>query len=63
MITNLDTLVRYRNRAEELRTLARDDHTDENKQALFRIADAYDQMANGIENLLKQAPAELTPQR
>jgi hypothetical protein len=57
MVLDLPTLVRYRNCAEELRMIARDNQPVENRVALFRIAELYDDMANSIEQMLKR-PAE-----
>ena len=61
MKADVRTLVQYRNCAEELRALASDNHTSENRLALFRVADAYDKMADAIaiEELLKEPAARL----
>jgi hypothetical protein len=51
MSEDLDTAKRYRQRAEELRIIATDDRTGENRAALERIARDYDRMAETMETL------------
>jgi hypothetical protein len=58
MVLDLPTLIRYRNCAEELRTIAGNNHTMQNRVALLRIAELYDDMANSIETLLKRPDGE-----
>ena len=45
----LETAKRYRQRAEELRIIAVDDRTRENREALEKIARDYDKMADTME--------------
>jgi hypothetical protein len=40
-----DTANRYRHRAEELRAIAEDRHTTDNRRALLKLASDYDHMA------------------
>jgi len=47
----IEAALRCRNYAEELRIIAADKATPENREALLRIADDYDQMANSFESL------------
>jgi hypothetical protein len=51
MSEDLDIAKRYRQRAEELRIIATDDRTGENRAALERIARDYDRMAETMETL------------
>jgi hypothetical protein len=43
------TARRYREYAEELRVIAADKHVPENRDALLKIADDYEQMAAALE--------------
>jgi hypothetical protein len=49
MSEELDTAKRYRQRAEELRTIAADDEGIRNREALLKIAKDYEQMAETLE--------------
>jgi hypothetical protein len=49
MSEELDTARRYRQRAEELRTIASDDEGGKNRETLLKIAKDYDQMAETLE--------------
>ena len=49
MSEELDTAKRYRQRAEELRRIAADDAGSKNCEALLKIAEDYDQMAETLE--------------
>jgi len=48
--------VSFRNRAEELRTMADDLKSDEHRRVLNRIADDYDQLAGKIEAAVTVLP-------
>jgi hypothetical protein len=61
MSEELDTAQRYRQRAEELRTIALDDKTRENRDALLRIAKDYEQMADTLEAIDKTNRAMRRP--
>lgn len=61
MSQETDTAVRYRQRAEELRTIAADDRTRENRTALLKIAMDYDQMAETLEAIDKTNQALSRP--
>jgi hypothetical protein len=41
----MDAANRYRHRAEELRVIAEDKHTVDNRRTLFKLAADYDHMA------------------
>jgi len=49
MSEELDTANRYRQRAEELRTIADDESVRETREALLKIAKEYVQMAETLE--------------
>lgn len=49
MSYELDTARRYRNHAEELRTIAEAEGTHSTKAALLNVADDYDRMAKDLE--------------
>ena len=49
MSEELDTAQRYRQRAEELRTIAADDKARANRTALLKIAADYERMADTLE--------------
>ena len=49
MSEELDTAQRYRVRAEELRSIAAEDLTHSNREALERIARDYERMARTLE--------------
>jgi hypothetical protein len=49
MSTESDTAKRYRQHAEELRTIAADKQARENRQALLRLAVDYDRMAETMD--------------
>jgi len=51
MSEELETAQRYRVRAEELRTIAADDRTHANREALERIAKDYERMARTLESI------------
>ena len=44
-----ETALRYRNYAEELRIIAADKTTPENRRVLQNIADGYDRLADSLE--------------
>ena len=47
----IDNAIRCRNYAEELRIIAFDRATPENREALMRIADDYDRIADSYEGI------------
>ena len=49
MSVELETAKRYRQHAEELRTIAADKQARENRQVLLRLAVDYDHMAETME--------------
>jgi hypothetical protein len=53
MVDDLDTAIRCRNYAEELRLIAADKTTTENRETLLRIADDYDRLATSFEHIVK----------
>jgi hypothetical protein len=53
MAEDLDTAIRCRNYAEELRLIAADKTTAENRETLLRIAEDYDRLATSFEHLVK----------
>jgi len=55
MSAELDTAKRYRQHAEELRTIAADKQARENRQALLRLAVGYDRMAEMMEAIDRTA--------
>jgi hypothetical protein len=57
MVSDVDRLIRYRNYAEELRIIAGDRTTPHNHEALLRIAEDYDRLANSVEAVIKSKDA------
>ena len=53
MSEELDTAVRYRLHAEELRTIAGDKLSPENRDTLMRLAEDYEHMAGTLEAIDK----------
>ena len=51
MSYELDAAVRYRNHAEELRTIAEADRLVQTREMLLRVAWDYDRMARNMEEL------------
>ena len=49
MSEELDTAARYRQRAEELRTIAREESSAETRSTLSQIAADYERMAETLE--------------
>jgi predicted kinase len=49
MSQDLERALRFRNYAEELRIIAAEKSTPENRRVLRKIADDYDQMAQSFE--------------
>ena len=52
----LERALRYRNCAEELRIIAPDKSTSDNRQTLTTIADDYDRLAESLEAIHKSQP-------
>jgi len=53
MSEELDTAVRYRLHAEELRTIAADRLSQENRDTLMSLAEDYEHMADTLEAIDK----------
>lgn len=54
--SNISRIVAYRNRAEELRTIAVDLIHESERLTLERIAETYDMLANGVAAITEIAP-------
>jgi hypothetical protein len=57
MTDQFQRFVRYRNYAEELRIIADESVTGNNRDVLMKVADDYDRMADSLEAMLTAGKA------
>ena len=61
MSEDIQRAIRYRNYAEELRLIAADKATPENRQRLISAAEDYDRMADSLEAVDRTKRAQGRP--